>query len=59
MKYKGNNDGYQMAAIILALFLGIGGCCYMIDLGAVKRIQAERQTTVFITNSFNQLEKKP
>lgn len=58
MKYAGDNDGYQMAAIILALCLGIGGCCYMIELGAVKRIQAERQT-ISITNSFNQLEKKP
>lgn len=50
-------DGYQIAAIILAICLGIGGCCYLAELGNAKRIQAERRT-ISITNSFNNLEKK-
>lgn len=53
-------DGWEwvgMGVFVLCLCLGIGGCCYLLQLGSAKEKEASR--SIVITNSFNTLEKKP
>lgn len=47
-------EGMALGFIILCLCLGIGGCCYLLQLGSAKEKEASR--SIIITNSFNTLE---
>lgn len=47
--------GIGTALVILAVFIGFGGCCYLVNMSEAK-LNESRKGSVSITNSFNTIK---